>query len=269
MRRGAALAALIVIVAAAGDAQESTDPHSAQPERPTVATHAYTVWPGYSEVEFGLELDELAGTETFSTPTTYKVGITHRTQIEATFSWASQSGGSTAQGFSDLVLAFKWRVTDSLPLFGAFAIQPALRLPVGAAAFTSDDYVGSLLLISSQKIGPVELDLNFGAFIPITSGDFPHLGDALDCVYRRACAWEFRVDRRAVRLPGHQRRRQRRAARRIARGAHIPDARLVRARRRRDLPGERPPTALDIRGAHVECGTLLDDNGGLSAVDCR
>jgi hypothetical protein len=175
MRRGAALAALMVIAAAAGRAQESTDPHSAQPERPTVATHAYTVWPGYSEVEFGLELDQLAGTETFSTPTTYKVGITRRTQIEATFSWASQSGGSTAQGFSDLVLAFKWRLTDSLPLFGAFAIQPALRLPVGAAAFSSDDYVGSLLLISSQKIGPVELDLNFGAFVPITSGDFPHL----------------------------------------------------------------------------------------------
>ncbi len=85
MRAGVALAALALAAAAALGAQEASDPHSAQPERPTVATHAYTVWPGYSEVEFGVQFDRLDGAQLFSTPTTYKVGITHRTQIEATF----------------------------------------------------------------------------------------------------------------------------------------------------------------------------------------
>jgi hypothetical protein len=33
----------------------ATDPHAAQPERPTVATHAYTVAPGYLEVEVGAQ----------------------------------------------------------------------------------------------------------------------------------------------------------------------------------------------------------------------
>jgi hypothetical protein len=176
MRAGAAFAALSLAAAAALGAQEADDPHSAQPERPTVATHAYTVWPGYSEVEFGLQFDRLTGNELFSTPTTYKVGIAKRMQIEATFAWGNGSGDSgTVRGFTDVVVAFKWRLADSLPILGAFAIQPAVRLPTGSAAFTADAAVWSVLLISSQKLGPVELDVNFGTFAPVYTGDFPHL----------------------------------------------------------------------------------------------
>jgi hypothetical protein len=174
MRAGAALAALSLAAAALG-AQEASDPHSAQAERPTVATHAYTVWPGYSEVEFGLELDRLDGSDLFTTPTTYKVGITKRTQIEASFAWARGSDGAVTEGFTDLVVAFKWRLADSVPLIGDFALQPAVRAPAGAAAFSANAWVGSLLLISSQKLGPVELDVNFGMYAPITNGGFPHL----------------------------------------------------------------------------------------------
>jgi hypothetical protein len=133
------------------------------------------VWPGYSEVEFGLQLDQLDGAQLFSTPATYKVGLTKRMQIEASFAWAQGTDGTTTHGLTDLVLAFKWRLADSLPVLGALAVQPAVRLPTGAAAFTANDVVWSVLLISSQKLGPVELDVNFGTFAPIYTGNFPHV----------------------------------------------------------------------------------------------
>ena len=41
-------------------AQPSPRPHAVQPERPTVATHAGTVAPGWLEIEAGAELDRYA-----------------------------------------------------------------------------------------------------------------------------------------------------------------------------------------------------------------
>ena len=171
MRRVArALATACAVAGAARSQTPQPDPHAAQPERPTVATHAYTVAPGYIELEFGLELDRVPAGNAFSTPTTLKIGLAPRLQVEATAAWLATSDSASFRGASDLVLALKWRIADSVPLLGAFAIQPAVRLPTGTPPLGANAVVGSLLLIASQHVGPVALDLNFGWFRRLTEG---------------------------------------------------------------------------------------------------
>jgi len=105
MRAGAAAA--LLCVAAVVSAQEADDPHDAQPERPTVATHAYTVSPGWTEIEFGLEFDHSGDSHVLLTPTTWKVGLAKRLQIEATTYFVSQSDGESRSGFGDIFIALK------------------------------------------------------------------------------------------------------------------------------------------------------------------
>ena len=157
----------MLIAALAGAAAlraQTPNPHAAQPERPTVATHAYTIAPDYAELEFGLEFDQLDETHALQTPATLKLGLASHLQVEVTGSWQYLRDSATASGLSDLVIALKWRVADSLPVLGGFAIQPALRLPSGSAAVSAHAVVGSLLFISSTHYGPVEVDINFGVF---------------------------------------------------------------------------------------------------------
>jgi len=154
-------AALALAVASYAHAQDA-DPHDAQPERPTVATHAYTVAPGWSEIEFGLEFDRAESTHVFSTPATWKVGLAKRLQIEATTFFVRRSDGATAQGMGDLFLSLKWRLADTLPVLGDFAIQPSVELPTGSAATSNGQTVGEFLFISSNHFGPAELDVNAG-----------------------------------------------------------------------------------------------------------
>ena len=157
-------AAALLIVAATARAQEVDDPHAAQPERPTVATHAYTMWPGWTEIEFGLELDRAGDTHVLSTPTTWKVGLVKNLQIEATSYYINQSDGESLSGIGDVFVSLKWRLADSLPVIGSFAIEPTVELPTGSAALSNGHFVGEFLLISSNQLGPVELDVNAGWF---------------------------------------------------------------------------------------------------------
>ena len=66
MRRGPALAAVFVVLPLGTAVAQAADPHAAQPERPSVATHAHTVAPGWAEVELGFaraDLDDPYGYE--------------------------------------------------------------------------------------------------------------------------------------------------------------------------------------------------------------
>ena len=59
----------------------SADPRAAQPERPTVATHAGTVAIGYMELEAGIELDRFADATHASIGTLVtKIGIASHLQ---------------------------------------------------------------------------------------------------------------------------------------------------------------------------------------------
>lgn len=166
MRRALLLLIGVAVAAARAPAQEATDPHDAQPERPTVATHAYTVWPGWTEVEAGIELDRFdAGVHAFSTPVALKVGLVPRVQLEISDAWVrNTSVGPAREGGGDLTLAVKWRIADSLPVLGSFAVLPGLKLPTGSVS----DGLGTgstdarITLISSHQLGPVELDINAG-----------------------------------------------------------------------------------------------------------
>jgi len=162
-----------VAVAAAEEVAKPPDPHAVQPERPTLATHAHTVAPGWFEIEAGIERDRFPdGSRIESAVSTTKIGLTTRTQLGITASaLRDRSDASRAPGFGDLGLALKWRPLDHAPWIGDFALLPALKLPTGSRSRgtgtgTTD---ASLVLISSHAFGPVSLDVNVGG--TVRSGD--------------------------------------------------------------------------------------------------
>ena len=144
-------------------AQEQ-DPHEAQPERPTVATHAGTVAPAWVEVEAGGEFDNYRDpSNSIGVPVVVKLGLSSHLQFSI-FSSAVQPSGVKGLQFGDLAFGIKWRLIDDFPVLGRFAILPGIKLPTGPTASgagtgTVDE---SMLLISSNEFGPISLDVNFG-----------------------------------------------------------------------------------------------------------
>lgn len=164
-----ALIACTVVLAGPLPAQ-SSDPHAAQPERPTVATHAGTVAPGWLEVETGIEYDRYSNrTHALSVQLLFKTGLGRRVQLGVSLPQVAPAGGRF--GFGDAAVSLKWRVREGGGLLGDFALLPSLKVPTGSlergrGTGTAD---GSLLLVSSRSLGPVAMDLNAG--ITRRSGD--------------------------------------------------------------------------------------------------
>lgn len=159
-----ALTALLALAAAPLAAQGGRSPHDAQPERPTVATHAGTVAPGWLEVETGIERDDPdPGSISVSTPTLLKLGAASHLQLDFSFTTV-QPSRTQSFGIGDAAIGVKWRVLDGAPLLGDFALQPSLKFPTGSvtAGTGSGTTDLSLLLISSHVLGPVALDINVG-----------------------------------------------------------------------------------------------------------
>lgn len=169
-------ATLFLIAASAAGAQQpaghdsavapARDPHAVQPERPTVATHAYTVAPGWLEVETGVERDRYPGTHVLLAPTVLKLGVGTREQLDLSASGIHGTpDGATGTGLGDLSAALKIHLLDGAPLLGDVAVQPAVKLPTGSTrdGFGTGTTDVSLLLISSHQLGPAELDVNVGA----------------------------------------------------------------------------------------------------------
>ncbi len=146
-------------------AQEPTrDPHAVQPERPTVATHAHTVAPGWLEFELGGEYDRYDdATHGVLTPLTTKLGLTSHAQLTIQAGLNAPPGGGSL-GVGDLSMGVKWRLADDVPILGDVAILPSVKFPTGSDASgrgtgTTDV---SLLLISSNDLGAISLDINAG-----------------------------------------------------------------------------------------------------------
>ena len=142
-----------------------TDPHEVQPERPTVATHAGTVAPGWLEIESGFEHDRYSSAVNGAvSPTVFKIGLAERAQLSVFAPILTAPGTSASFGVGDLSVGVKWRLADELPVLGRFAVLPAIKMPTGST--TSGHGTGTtdvgLLLISSHDIGPVSLDINAG-----------------------------------------------------------------------------------------------------------
>ncbi len=155
-------AAALVLFAARAAAQEAPDPRAVQPERPTVATHAGTVAPGWLEIEAGVERDRFGSSPaTLSTPTVFKLGLAPRAQLSI-LATTLRAGSRTS--FGDLAAGVKWRALENARMLGDFAFLPAVKFPTGdrntgAGTGTTDV---SLLVISSHALGPVALDVNVG-----------------------------------------------------------------------------------------------------------
>jgi hypothetical protein len=167
----AACAALVLNVAGApafaqAPAPPVPDPRAAQPERPSVATHAFTVAPGVFELEAGgTRQSEGALANYIAVPLLLKIGLGSRVQLDVGPGWQRNDDyGRVTAGMTDLVLGIKWRLADDAPVLGAFAIQATAALPTGSAdqGTGTDEVALNLLAISSRSLGPVALDLNLG-----------------------------------------------------------------------------------------------------------
>ncbi len=163
MPRVAILAALSILVAAPLAAQAPNgDPRVVQPERPTVATHAHTVAPGYMELESGVQGSRISpGQRAWSAPIVDKIGLASHLQLNVSSQGFFAAPGQQS-GLGDLALGLKWRLLDDAPLLGDFAVLPAVKLATGSVARgtgTGTTDVG-LTLISSHELGPVAMDLN-------------------------------------------------------------------------------------------------------------
>ena len=149
-------------------AQEASDPRAVQPERPTVATHAWTVAPGFLELETGGEWDANRDhTHAFSTPSELKIGLAPHTQVAVQTSPIRPPGQSV--GVGDVAVVLKHRWAERLPVIGGFAVLTGLKLPTGDASHGTTTTDVSLLLISSHRWGDASLDVNVG--VTHRSGD--------------------------------------------------------------------------------------------------
>src|SRR5205085_5718550 len=100
--------------------QSEDDPRLVQPERPTVATHAHTVAPGYFELESGVEGDRVSkSTRTWFAPNVLKIGVTTHTQLNVSTAGYFSGAGQTS-GVGDVTVGLKWRLLDNSPVLGDF-----------------------------------------------------------------------------------------------------------------------------------------------------
>jgi hypothetical protein len=152
---------LVLGLATVAGAQDQADPRVAMPERPTVATHAFTVAPRYAELETGIEWDHNEdGSYGISTPSALKIGLNPRGQFDVASTFTGGTGNTL--GLGDTALTLKYRVGDRVPLLGAFAVQPGIKFPTGRSAHGSDTTDASIIFISSHHFGDVALDINIG-----------------------------------------------------------------------------------------------------------
>ena len=144
---------------------DDRDPRLVQPERPTVATHAGTVAPGWVELEEGAEWDRAAdGTRTFIAPTNLKIGLSSNAQVNVLFNLLYDTAfPNETFAMGDLAFGVKYRIVESHWLLGDFAILPAVKFPTATSSEAGTGTTDiSLLLISSRQVGRVAVDLNVG-----------------------------------------------------------------------------------------------------------
>jgi hypothetical protein len=161
MRKAGLLSFLLLLDGCAASLSSGTapDPRAVQPERPSVATHAGTVAPGYVEIETGVETDRNPdNTHAVLIPTVVKVGLAPRAQLSI-FAPVVRATGIPL-GAGDVGVGVKWRFTDGGPL-GRLAILPSFTWSTGGERGAGTNAAG-LLLIDSRSIGPVSLDVNVG-----------------------------------------------------------------------------------------------------------
>jgi len=97
----------------------------------------------------------------FGAPVAAKLGLASRLQLTISTSLTHEpDGGSTSLG--DTAIALKWRFAEDVPVAGALAGMATVTVPTATGSGPADPLALSLLLISSNSIGPLTLDVNAG-----------------------------------------------------------------------------------------------------------
>jgi hypothetical protein len=124
------------------------------------------VAPGWIELEAGAQRQqEGALSDKIAVPVVLKIGLGSRVQLGIAPAWNRDAqNGRIESGLTDVLVGVKWRLADTAPVLGAFAIQTTVSLPTGnSAAGLGTGSVGlNLLAISSHQFGPVSVDANVG-----------------------------------------------------------------------------------------------------------
>ena len=134
------------------------DPHTAQPERPTVSTNASTVAPHWIEIESGIERDRFPDrSHGDTTVVVAKLGVGRRLQLELQMPvvWTPNDD----HGIGAVSTGVKWRLAEHARFLGDVALVPSITVPFGPAGQSHD---ATLIVVSSRELGPVALDLNLG-----------------------------------------------------------------------------------------------------------
>jgi hypothetical protein len=160
MDRATLLASVAFVSAAARGVAQS--PRAANPERPTVATHAYAVAPGYIEIEQGISA---RGASRLSQGTSWdvniKIGVAPHVQLGIFGSGYARTGAGHGVGDWGLALKLRTDVSDRV----AVALVPAVTAPTGKQqlGLGAGRVLGQLPLVLSVN-GPagVHADLNAG-----------------------------------------------------------------------------------------------------------
>lgn len=137
-------------------------PWAANPERPTVATHAYTVAPGYAELEQGVRAFGLRKFSEFTAwDVNLKIGLDPGLQLNLFGLPYARSGAGGGLGDVGASLKFSRELSPK----AAVAIVPAVTVPTGdnsrglGAGRTLASLVG---VFSADLSGAVHLDANAG-----------------------------------------------------------------------------------------------------------
>lgn len=153
---------LSVALGVAGWPTVAQSPRAANPERPTVATHAYAVAPGYIEVEQGISAHGSARLgEATSWDLNIKVGIDPHVQLGVFGPGYARTGAGHGIGDWGAALKLRTDLSDRV----AVAVVPAITLPTGKErlGLGAGRALGQLPLVLSVN-GPlgVHADLNAG-----------------------------------------------------------------------------------------------------------
>jgi hypothetical protein len=137
-------------------------PRAANPERPTVATHAYAVAPGYIELEQGLSArGRTSLSEQTSWDVNLKIGITPHVQLGLFGPAYLRSDDGVGTGDFGLALKIRGDLSPAV----AVAVVPAVSAPTGSAAkgLGAGRALASLVgVVSAELGGGVHFDANAG-----------------------------------------------------------------------------------------------------------
>lgn len=151
--------AAFLLVAVSVNAQSAPTAATARPERPTVATHAVAVAPGYLELEAGAATTRASGAADHAMILTTKFGLADRLQLTVASSVTRTAANVTSA--DPIYAGVKWQAGALRAGRPLFALMPGITFANGPRR--DRDAAFSLMAVYSQSFGPVAVDLNAAA----------------------------------------------------------------------------------------------------------